>query len=85
MDEYQKLRTAAKRVGFIIKKSRCKIKAATNLCGYILVDEKRRSCVDGSRWELTAGDMSRFCETESVTSREGSSCKSLRLTHDHQN
>ena len=65
MDEYQQLRTAAKRVSLIIKKSRCKIKTENNLCGYMLIDEKRRSCVHGSRWELTAGDMSRFCETRS--------------------
>ncbi len=68
MGEYQKLRTAAKRVGLIIKKSCCKIKTATNLCGYMLVDEKRRFCVHGSRWELTAADVLRYCETESVTS-----------------
>ena len=54
------------RVGLIIKKSRCKIKTANNLSGYMLVDEKRRSCVRGSRWELTAGDVLHFCETESV-------------------
>ena len=68
MDEHQQLRTAAKRVGFIIKKSRCKIKTANNLSGYMLVDEKRRSCVHGSRWKLTAADVLRYCETESVTS-----------------
>lgn len=66
MENYQQLRTAAKRVGLIIKKSRRKIKTATNLCGFMLVDEKRRSCVHGSRWELTAADVLRYCETESV-------------------
>ena len=65
MDEYQQLRTAAKRVGFIIKKSRRKTKTENNLCGFLLVDEKRRSCVHGSRWELTAADVLRYCETES--------------------
>ncbi len=68
MENYQQLRTAAKRVGLIIKKSRRKIKTENNLCGYMLVDEKRRSCVLGSRWELTAADVLRYCETESVTS-----------------
>ena len=68
----------------IIKKSRRKIKTENNLCGYMLVDGKRRSCVHGSRWELTAGDMLRYCETESVTSWGKSSCKSLRLTYDQQ-
>ncbi len=68
MENYQQLRTAAKRVGLIIKKSYRKIKTENNLCGYMLVDGKRRSCVQGSRWELTAGDVLRFCETESVTS-----------------
>ena len=68
MDKYQQLRTEAKRVGLIIKKSRRKIKTENNLCGYMLVDGKRRSCVHGSRWELTAADVLRYCETESVTS-----------------
>lgn len=65
MENYQQLRTAAKRVGLIIKKSRCKIKTATNLCGYMLLDEKRRFCVHGSLWELTAAEVLRYCETES--------------------
>ena len=68
MDEYQQLRTAAKRVGLIIKKSRCKIKTENNLYGFMLVDETRRSYVHGSRWELTAADVLRYCETESVIS-----------------
>ncbi len=65
MENYQQLRTAAKRVGLIIKKSCRKIKTENNLCGYMLVEEKRRSCVHGSRWELAAADVLRYCETES--------------------
>ena len=65
MDEHQQLRTAAKRVGLIIKKSCRKIKTANNLCGFMLVDETRRSCVHGSRWELTVADVLRYCETRS--------------------
>ena len=68
MENYQQLRTAEKRAGLIIKKSRCKIKAENNLYGFMLVDETRRSCVHGSRWELTVADVLRYSETESVAS-----------------
>jgi len=58
MSEYAQLRAAAKRVGLIIKKSRCKIKTANDLCGHMLLKEKRNACVHGSRRELTAAQVS---------------------------
>ena len=75
MNEYEQLRAAAKSVGLMVKKSRRKIKTANDLCGYMLLDEKRNACVHGSRWELTADDVLRICEAPATT----------RGRKDHQN
>jgi len=64
MNEYDELRTAAKRAGFLLRKSRRKTKTENNLCGYMLLDQIRRSCVYGSRWELAAEDVLNICKIQ---------------------
>ena len=64
MNEYDQLRTAAKRAGFLLRKSRQKTKTANNLCGYMLLDQTRRSCAYGSRWELAADEVLKICNIQ---------------------
>jgi hypothetical protein len=58
----QRARRAAKRVGLIAHKSRWRRDSIDNHGGFMLIEPYRNSVVHGSRYELTAEDVIRFCK-----------------------
>ncbi len=58
-------RRAARRFGYIIKKSRSRTESLDNFGGYMLVDPYINGVVDGLRFDLSAEDIIEFC-TESA-------------------
>ncbi len=59
-------RRAAKRAGLLARKSRFRINTADNLCGYMLIDPVRNACVRGSRFELSAEEVIKFCKEKAT-------------------
>jgi hypothetical protein len=55
-------RRAAKRAGYIARKTRWRLDTIDNHGGYMLVEPSRNLCVAGARYELTAEDVLDWCK-----------------------
>ena len=56
-----RVRSAAKRVGLMARKSRWRRDSIDNFGDYQLIDPRYNCVVDGARFDLTAADVLAFC------------------------
>jgi hypothetical protein len=55
-------RRAARRVGLMARKSRCRANSIDNFGGFMLVDPTFNGVVAGSRFDMSAGEIVEFCQ-----------------------
>jgi hypothetical protein len=57
-------RRAARKAGFVARKSRWRKDSIDNQGGFQLIDPSTNGIVDGSRFDMSADDVVKFCRDE---------------------